>query len=147
MARAPSHRTPSLPDYLSGLLPAIKQYIGLRQKAAGAEYLKEGGNEVGNRSPQAFVPRKGKSPLNELSLFHSRLTEGTTTSLSMPSRSVSPTSRSRMKNIVPASSKMLSDIAWLGEEYLRTSREKVSITQTVHDSVRFNAFFEPLSSS
>jgi hypothetical protein len=30
---------------------------------------------------------------------------------------------------------MLSHVAWLSEEYLRTSREKVNIAQTVHDSV------------
>jgi hypothetical protein len=33
------------------------------------------------------------------------------------------------------SREMLSHVAWLSEEYLRTSREKVNIAQTVHDSV------------
>lgn len=61
----------------------------------------------------------------------------------MFSQSGPPAPRSRKKESVPvASVDMLSDIAWLGEEYLRTSREKVSITQTIHDSVGFFAFLQ-----
>ncbi|KXN87714.1 Inhibitor of growth protein 4 [Leucoagaricus sp. SymC.cos] len=105
-------------DYSDSLLPAIKQYIQLRQKLAlkdAQTYQVEA-----QSSPHALSPQDG----NSLATVEAR------------DISVSSSSAAQTKISLPSTTReMLSHIAWLNEEYLRASREKVNIAQTVQDSV------------
>ncbi|KAF9452802.1 hypothetical protein P691DRAFT_146595 [Macrolepiota fuliginosa MF-IS2] len=92
-------------DYSSGLLPAIKQYIELRQRLAAHSNHPTQSERI--PSPQASSSHGGK-----------------------------PSPHTKAKAKLPTTSReMLSHIACLSEEYLRTSREKVNLAQTAHDSV------------
>jgi len=106
--------------YSSDLLPTIRQYIELRQEIVNTRYLTQVEDKTWNLSPQAIAPQE----------------DCTSTAVPTRTQSVPSPRAAQMKEDVPAASAdMLSHIAWLSEEYLRTSREKVSIAQTVHDSV------------
>ncbi|KAF7778924.1 hypothetical protein Agabi119p4_3269 [Agaricus bisporus var. burnettii] len=71
----------------------------------------------------------------ELNTQNGRLVNGSLQAQATP-EAAHPTTSKYLRPGAPSTSReMLSHVAWLTEEYLRTSREKVNIAQTVHDSV------------
>lgn len=127
-----------LSDYSSSLLPAIKQYIELRQRlATGSKQAIQSEDPIRNLSPQASPDNDGEATYNHLCYVHDHA-EATPITASARGLSVSSSANAHPRAKPPASSReLLSHIAWLSEEYLRTSREKVNLAQAAHDSVSF----------
>lgn len=123
--------------YVSSLLPMLNEYIELRRSlaskdTASSSATKEAPVEVPTEGDEATpqTPSKSDTLKSDVAVVPTIvLPNRTNSSAPMPV----PIERTRKPK---TSREYLSHIAWLSEEVLRASQEKVNLAQATYDSVR-----------